>query len=205
MKFAIYGAGAIGAYLGAKLSLAGEDVVAHCARAAPGGDAGARGVVVRSPDGDFTAKVFATNDAAEVGHRRRRGAGGEGARAHRPSRRCSPPLIGPGHGRPARAERHSVVVLPAARRIVGRDAAGERRPRRRHHRARPRGEHRRVRGVPRRDHRGAGRHRARGGQPLLAGGAGRDHVGAGPRPSRRPSSARDCARRCGGTSGRRSG
>ena len=66
MKFAIYGAGAIGAYLGAKLSLAGEDV-ALIARGPHLAAMRERGVVVRSPDGDFTANVFATNDAAEVG------------------------------------------------------------------------------------------------------------------------------------------
>ena len=67
MKFAIYGAGAIGAYLGAKLSLAGEDV-ALIARGPHLAAMRERGVVVRSPDGDFTANVFATSDAAEVGH-----------------------------------------------------------------------------------------------------------------------------------------
>ena len=66
MKFAIYGAGAIGAYMGAKLSVAGEDV-ALIARGPHLAAMQANGVVVRSPDGDFSAKVFATSDAAEVG------------------------------------------------------------------------------------------------------------------------------------------
>ena len=66
MKFAIYGAGAIGAYMGAKLSVAGQDV-ALIARGPHLAAMQANGVVVRSPDGDFTADVFATNDAAEVG------------------------------------------------------------------------------------------------------------------------------------------
>ena len=67
VKFAIYGAGAIGAYMGARLSVAGQDV-ALIARGPHLAAMQANGVVVRSPDGDFTADVFATSDAAEVGH-----------------------------------------------------------------------------------------------------------------------------------------
>ena len=66
MKFAIYGAGAIGAWMGAKLSVAGHDV-ALIARGPHLAAMQERGVTVRSPDGDFTANVFATNDPREVG------------------------------------------------------------------------------------------------------------------------------------------
>ena len=66
MKFAIYGAGAIGAYLGAKLSLSGHDV-ALIARGPHLRAMQENGVAVRSADGDFTARVFATSDPAEAG------------------------------------------------------------------------------------------------------------------------------------------
>ncbi|MBI4202438.1 MAG: hypothetical protein HY532_04915, partial [Chloroflexi bacterium] len=51
MKFAIYGAGAIGAFLGAKLSLAGEDVtlIARSTLQAMRD----HGVRVHSPDSNF--------------------------------------------------------------------------------------------------------------------------------------------------------
>lgn len=66
MKFVIYGAGAIGAWMGAKLSVAGHDV-SLIARGPHLAAMQERGVTVRSPDGDFTATVYATNDAKEVG------------------------------------------------------------------------------------------------------------------------------------------
>ncbi|MDE2801811.1 MAG: 2-dehydropantoate 2-reductase [Chloroflexota bacterium] len=66
MKFAIYGAGAIGAWMGAKLSLAGEDV-ALIARGPHLAAMQENGVTVHSPDGDFNARVFATDDAKKVG------------------------------------------------------------------------------------------------------------------------------------------
>ena len=66
MKFAIYGAGAIGAWMGAKLSVAGHDV-SLIARGPHLAAMQERGVTVRSPDGDFTANVHATNDPREVG------------------------------------------------------------------------------------------------------------------------------------------
>ena len=66
MRFAIYGAGAIGAYLGAKLALAGDDV-SLIARGPHLRALQERGVRVRSPDGDFEARPFATEDPAEVG------------------------------------------------------------------------------------------------------------------------------------------
>ena len=66
MKFAIVGAGAIGAYLGAKLSAAGEDV-ALIARGAHGRAMRANGVTVRSPLGDFVARPMVREDPAEVG------------------------------------------------------------------------------------------------------------------------------------------
>ena len=66
MRFAIYGAGAIGAYLGAKLAAAGEDV-SLIARGPHLAAMQADGVRVRSPDGDFEAKPFVTDDPREVG------------------------------------------------------------------------------------------------------------------------------------------
>ncbi|MCI0815464.1 MAG: 2-dehydropantoate 2-reductase, partial [Chloroflexi bacterium] len=66
MRFAIYGAGAIGAYLGAKLAAAGEDV-SLIARGPHLRALQEHGVRVRSPDGDFEAKPLATDDPHEVG------------------------------------------------------------------------------------------------------------------------------------------
>lgn len=66
MKFAIYGAGAIGAYMGAKLSLAGQEV-ALIARGPHLAAMRERGVIVRSPDGDFSATVLATDDPGQIG------------------------------------------------------------------------------------------------------------------------------------------
>ena len=66
MRFAIYGAGAIGAYLGAKLAAAGEDV-SLIARGPHLRALQEHGVRVRSPDGDFEAKPLATDDPREVG------------------------------------------------------------------------------------------------------------------------------------------
>ncbi len=66
MRFAIYGAGAIGAYLGAKLAAAGEDV-SLIARGPHLRAMQERGVRVHSPDGDFEAKPLATDDPREVG------------------------------------------------------------------------------------------------------------------------------------------
>ena len=66
MRFAIYGAGAIGAYLGAKLSVAGEDV-ALIARGPHLKAMRENGVQIRCAEGDFYAKLLATDDPAEVG------------------------------------------------------------------------------------------------------------------------------------------
>ena len=66
MRFAIYGAGAIGAYLGAKLALAGEDVVL-IARGPHLRAMQESGVRIRSPEGDFEAHPTATDDPTEVG------------------------------------------------------------------------------------------------------------------------------------------
>ena len=66
MRFAIYGAGAIGAYLGAKLAIAGEDV-ALIARGPHLAAMQAHGVRVRAADGDFEAHPQVTDDPAQVG------------------------------------------------------------------------------------------------------------------------------------------
>ena len=66
MRFAIVGAGAIGAYLGARLSASGEDVslVARGPHLKAMQDHGVR---VRSPEGDFEAHPTATGDYEEIG------------------------------------------------------------------------------------------------------------------------------------------
>jgi 2-dehydropantoate 2-reductase len=66
VRFAIYGAGAIGAYLGAKLALAGEDV-SLIARGPHLRAMVESGVRVRSPEGDFEARPFVTDDPKQVG------------------------------------------------------------------------------------------------------------------------------------------
>ena len=66
MRFAVVGAGAIGAYLGARLSLSGRDV-SLIARGPHLRAMQTRGVRVRSPEGDFEACPTATDDYEEVG------------------------------------------------------------------------------------------------------------------------------------------
>ena len=66
MRFAVVGAGAIGAFLGAKLSLAGHDV-SLIARGPHLEAMQKRGVRVRSPEGDFQAHPTATGDYDQVG------------------------------------------------------------------------------------------------------------------------------------------
>ncbi len=66
MRFAIYGAGAIGAFLGAKLAAAGEDV-SLIARGPHLRAMQEHGVRVHSPDGDFEARPLATDDPSDVG------------------------------------------------------------------------------------------------------------------------------------------
>ncbi|MBZ4016913.1 2-dehydropantoate 2-reductase [Streptomyces purpurogeneiscleroticus] len=66
MKVAVVGAGAIGAYVGAALHRGGADV--HLLARGPHLAAMRRdGVRVLSPRGDFTARVPATDDPAEIG------------------------------------------------------------------------------------------------------------------------------------------
>lgn len=66
MKVAVFGAGAIGAYVGASLQQAGADV--HLIARGPNLKAiQQNGVRVLSPRGDFTAEPHATDDPAEVG------------------------------------------------------------------------------------------------------------------------------------------
>ena len=66
MRFAIIGAGAIGAYIGAKLARAGEDVLL-IARGRHLEAMKTHGVRVHGPDGDFTAHPPATDDWSEAG------------------------------------------------------------------------------------------------------------------------------------------
>ena len=66
MRFAVVGAGAIGAYLGARLNLGGHDV-SLIARGPHLRAMQSSGVRVRSPDGDFEAHPTATDDYADVG------------------------------------------------------------------------------------------------------------------------------------------
>ncbi len=65
-RYAVIGAGAIGAYVGAALVRGGADVTL-IARGAHLAAMRARGVEVRSERGDFNVAVAATDDAAEVG------------------------------------------------------------------------------------------------------------------------------------------
>ena len=66
MKIAIVGAGAIGAFLGAKLALAGEDVYL-IARGPHLKAMQANGVRVRSPEGNLEAHPTATHDYESIG------------------------------------------------------------------------------------------------------------------------------------------
>jgi 2-dehydropantoate 2-reductase len=66
VRFAIYGAGAIGAYLGAKLSVAGEDV-SLIARGPHLKAMQANGVRLTSADGDIEARPVVTGDPATIG------------------------------------------------------------------------------------------------------------------------------------------
>ena len=66
MKFAVVGAGAIGAFVGAKLWAAGEEV-ALIARGPHLEAMRAGGVRVRSPLGDLVARPLVTDDPAEAG------------------------------------------------------------------------------------------------------------------------------------------
>jgi 2-dehydropantoate 2-reductase len=66
VRFAVVGAGAIGAYLGARLSLSGHDV-SLIARGPHLRAMQSRGVRVRSPEGDFEAHPTATGDYDQVG------------------------------------------------------------------------------------------------------------------------------------------
>ena len=66
MKIAIVGAGAIGAFLGARLALSGEDVYL-IARGPHLREMQANGVRVRSPEGDFEAHPTATGDYESIG------------------------------------------------------------------------------------------------------------------------------------------
>jgi 2-dehydropantoate 2-reductase len=66
VKIAIVGAGAIGAFLGAKLALSGVDVYL-IARGPHLKEMQANGVRVRSPEGDFEAHPTATDDYESIG------------------------------------------------------------------------------------------------------------------------------------------
>lgn len=67
MRIAILGSGAVGGYYGARLALAGHDVI-FIARGAHLEAIRARGLEVRSPAlGDFTARAPAEHDTAAVG------------------------------------------------------------------------------------------------------------------------------------------
>jgi 2-dehydropantoate 2-reductase len=65
VRFAVLGAGAIGAYVGAALARGGADVTL-IARGAHLRAMSANGVRVLSPRGDFTARPYATDDVAAI-------------------------------------------------------------------------------------------------------------------------------------------
>ena len=66
MRIAIAGAGAIGAYVGARLARIGQDVTLF-ARGPHLAAMQARGVRVESPDGDFEVRPAVTGDLASIG------------------------------------------------------------------------------------------------------------------------------------------
>lgn len=65
MRFIVVGAGGIGAYFGGELARAGHDVTLF-ARGEHLTALKQRGLIVRTPEGEFVAKVGATNDPSEV-------------------------------------------------------------------------------------------------------------------------------------------
>jgi 2-dehydropantoate 2-reductase len=67
MKFAILGSGAVGGYYGAKLVQAGHDVT-FIARGKHLEAIRARGLEIKSPQGDFVARAAAEEDTSKVGH-----------------------------------------------------------------------------------------------------------------------------------------
>ncbi len=66
MKFVVAGAGAVGAYMGARMARAGMDVTLF-ARGAQLHAIAERGVLVKSPDGDFAARPKVTGDLESIG------------------------------------------------------------------------------------------------------------------------------------------
>lgn len=66
MKIAIFGAGAIGSYLGVRLHQAGADV-SLIARGQQLAAIRKNGVTLKAPDGTVTVKPFATDDARQAG------------------------------------------------------------------------------------------------------------------------------------------
>jgi 2-dehydropantoate 2-reductase len=66
MRFVIAGAGAIGAYMGARMARAGLDVTLF-ARGPHLEAMQERGIQVRAADGDFTARPVVSGDLAEIG------------------------------------------------------------------------------------------------------------------------------------------
>ena len=65
MRFVIVGAGGIGAYFGGELARAGHEVTLF-ARGAHLDALRTRGLTVRTPEGEFVARVGATNDPGEL-------------------------------------------------------------------------------------------------------------------------------------------
>ncbi len=66
MKIAIYGAGAIGSYLGVRLHQAGAEV-SLIARGEQLAAIKENGVTLKAPDGTVTVRPFVTGDAGEAG------------------------------------------------------------------------------------------------------------------------------------------
>ena len=135
MRFAVLGAGAIGAYVGRGARPRRQRRDADRPRPAPARDAGATACGCCSPRGDFAAHPEATDDFAAVSDADvvfvALKAYSLPEIAPRARRACSA-----GRGGDRGAERHPVVVLPVARRAARRHGARERRPGRRDQRAR---------------------------------------------------------------------
>ena len=177
MKIAVVGAGAIGGYLGARLSLAGEEVT-FIARGPNLAAIQANGLKLIAEDGteSRTTAARAVQKMSDAGAARRGAADGQGAPGRR-SRAGAAASVSCRDRDRHDAERNPLVVLPQARRRVRREAGAKRRSGRHHrpqHRSGAVHRQRRLSGrEPDRSRRGA----SRGRQPVHAGRAGRlDHA-----------------------------
>ena len=183
MRFLIAGAGAVGAYMGARMARAGLDVTLF-ARGQHLQAIQERGVRVVGAEDDFEARPHALDRLQPSDSLRCRLPHREGAR---PAAACAATADCDRSGDHGcqHAERHSLVVLSGRRRRTGRPSAGARRSRRRGFRRHSRQAGRRLDHLLRHRHRRARRHSPHRGQPHLARRAGRHALRARPQDCRR--------------------